>query len=96
MHDDTVLVYLDTSMGELTNHAFEILRIILDWFKCNKLSLNPSKSAIMIGAGKMLVTCPQQKDCGWMNSKLIGSSSVYNNKIRVPIFKLPSKTLWVR
>ena len=44
--DDTVLVYLGTSLQELTDHVNKRLRNTLERCNCKKLSLNPTKIQI--------------------------------------------------
>ena len=57
--DDTVLVYVVTNFEELTDHANNTLRNILDWCNCNKLSLNPLKSEIIVVINKRIEARPQ-------------------------------------
>ena len=57
--DDTVLVYVGTSLEMLTEHVNSRLREIFEWCNCNKLSLNPAKSEFMIVTNKIVVNRPQ-------------------------------------
>ena len=60
--DETVPVYLGTSLEEPTNHVNSRLRIKLDCCERNKISLNPTKSEFMIVTNKRLLACPK---CLW-------------------------------
>ena len=46
--DDTALVYVGISLNDFTDHINNRLRIKLDWCKCKKVSLNPTKSKFMV------------------------------------------------
>ena len=56
--DDTVLVYVGTSLEMLTERVNSPLREIFEWCKCNKLSLNPEKSEFLIVTNKILINLP--------------------------------------
>ena len=56
---DTVLVYVGTTLEELTNNVNTRLQNILDLCNCNKLSLNPLKSDSMVVNDKRIETRPQ-------------------------------------
>ena len=57
--DDTVLVYVGTTLEELTDHVNSRLRNIVDWCNCNNFSLNPLKSDFMVVTNKRIETRPQ-------------------------------------
>ena len=57
--DDTVLVYVETKLEELTDQVNNRLRNILDWCNWNKLSLNPLKSEFWVVTNKRIETHPQ-------------------------------------
>ena len=57
--DDTVLVYVGTSLDMLTENVNSRLRETFKWSKCNNLSLNPTKSEYMIVTNKIVVNRPQ-------------------------------------
>ena len=53
--DDTVLVYVGTSLEMLTEHVNSRLREIFEWCNCNILSLNPAKSEFLTVTNKIAV-----------------------------------------
>ena len=57
--DDTVLVFVGVSLEELIDHVNVRLHITLDWCKCNKLSLNPTKPEFMVVTNKRFIARPQ-------------------------------------
>ena len=61
--EDTVLVYVGTSLEMLTEHVKSRLREILQWCNCNKLSLNPGNSEFMTVTNKIEVNRPQLFIC---------------------------------
>ena len=56
--DDTVLVYVETNLEELTYHVNSILLNIQFWCNCNRLSLNALKSEITVVTNKRIETHP--------------------------------------
>ena len=50
--DDTCLIYVGNNLSSLTAHVNDRLKTILDRCNCNKLSLNPSKSELIIFTNK--------------------------------------------
>ena len=56
--DDTVLVFVGTSLEMLTEHLTSRLREILEWCNCNKLSFNPAKSELKSVTNKIVVNRP--------------------------------------
>ncbi len=46
--DDTALHYSDSSLDQLQSNLQQDLNSILDWFTCNKITLNLSKSVSML------------------------------------------------
>ena len=42
--DDTVILYIATSLQELTGDIDKRLRVVLEWCKYNAVSLDPTKS----------------------------------------------------
>ena len=57
--DDTVLVFVGTSLEMLNEHLNSWLREIFEWCNCNKLSFNPAKSEFMIVSNKIVVSRPK-------------------------------------
>ena len=56
--DDTVLVYVGTSLEMLTEHVNSQIREILEWCNRNNLSLKPAKSEFMTVTNNIVVNCP--------------------------------------
>ena len=46
--DDTTLFYSDDDTTKLSKIMNDELNEIVNWFKCNKLSLNPAKTNFMV------------------------------------------------
>lgn len=57
--DDTVLIFVGTSVEELIDHVNNRLRSIIEWCKCSQLSLNPTEWESMVVANEKLITRSQ-------------------------------------
>ena len=71
--DDTCLIYTGNNLPLMTHHINERLKIILDWCNCNKLSINPSKSEMMIFTNKCIEVEP---DIRLGSSRILRKSAV--------------------
>ena len=59
--DDTCLVYVDSDLKRLEDHANKRLQTIYEWCKYNRMSLNPSKSEYLIITNKKIDYDPDIK-----------------------------------
>ena len=57
--DDTALTYVHHDLKYLLNHVNNRLKIILDWCRFNKLSINPTKSEFMIITNRNIDITPK-------------------------------------
>ena len=57
--DDTCLIYVGHDLTQLTTRVNNKLKTVLDWCKANKLSINPSKSELMIFTNKAVLAEPE-------------------------------------
>ena len=62
--DDTNLILTDKSMKKINKHINRDLKLVVQWIRTNKLSLNTSKTELITNSGQKIKPSSQVKYLG--------------------------------